>query len=187
MHDLAPLAPLGFDTPQVVSHGDTTLTELPDVALASVAARLGREDATRSGLHTVIGAPAPGPGRFVQGPDLGAFWIGPDQWMIEASYATHELLADTLASAFGGTASVTEQSDGWCRFDMTGPRLFDVFELLCPVDLRPAEPGLATRTTIDHLGCLLVMRETTQISVMGPRSAAHSLWHALETAMRAAA
>lgn len=98
---------------------------------------------------------------------------------------TDDDIATQIAAQAKGTASVTEQSGGWCRFDLAGPRLAEVFALLCSADLR-ASTGFATRTAIDHLGCFVIKRDDARISVLGPRSSAGSLHHALLTAMHAA-
>lgn len=185
MHDLTPLTPLFAEAAQVDTIAGVTQREVTDVALASVAARLGGEAETQALVAGFIGGAAPGPGYATLG-DLSAFWIGPEQWMIEAPLDNYEDLAAQLAAKTSGKASVTEQTDGWCRFDLEGDGLAAVFELLCPLDLRNYAGGEATRTTIDHLGCFVICRTPQLISVLGPRSAAGSLHHALVAAMRAA-
>lgn len=186
MPDLKPITPLGGSEPRIDTLGSVTVTEVTNVALASVAARLGQEEATRATLARVIEAEAPAPAHHGGG-TLSAFWTGPDQWMIEAPIATHEGLAHQMAETFGATASVTEQTDAWCRFDLTGYELPSVMELLCAVDLRAWQGGEVQRTTIDHLGCFVLNRGTRALSVIGPRSSAGSLHHALVTACKAAA
>jgi sarcosine oxidase, subunit gamma len=91
-----------------------------------------------------------------------------------------------LRPLFNDAASLTEQTDGWVRFDVTGPNLPQLFERLCSYDLRAHTPGSATRTVIEHLGCYVVLRATDLVSVIGPRSSAHSLHHALITAAHSA-
>ena len=185
MHDLTPLNALGRATPATATNGGVTLKEVPEVALASVAARLGREADTAAALQTLTGAPAPGPGQFT-GDALIAFWMGPDQFMIEAPFDSHEDIAAHVKNALGDAASVTEQTDGWTRFDIWGDRTGRVFELLCPLDLRRMTPGAAQRTRIHHLGCFVLRRTPDRFSVYGPRASAGSLWHALHGAMIAA-
>lgn len=183
MHDLKPITPLGAADPRIDNIGPLTLTEITSVALASVAARLGSEEATRKTLGELIGAEAPAPSRHT-GDMLSAFWTGPDQWMVEAPISTHEDLAHRLVAAFGATASVTEQTDAWCRFDLKGDDYPAVMERLCAIDLGNWQGGEVQRTTIDHLGCFVVARDARTLSVIGPRSSAGSLHHALITACR---
>nr|WP_282563230.1 sarcosine oxidase subunit gamma [Gymnodinialimonas phycosphaerae] len=167
--------------------GTTTLTERPDIALASVAARMGQEEACRAHLAEVIGA-VPAPGKVqLHDPEAG-FWMSPDSWMIGAPFATHEDLADQLKQRFGDTASVTEQTDAWVVFDLRGAGMEDVMERLCAIDIRTMQTGDGTRTVIDHLGCFLLRRDPSDwVRILGPRSAAGSLHHALVTAMHSVA
>lgn len=187
MHDLAPLTPLGGTAPRVDTYGARTLTEVIDRALASVAARLGREEEAAALVGTLIGAGAPGPSRIGGDGTLAAFWTGPDQWMVEAPFETHEDLAARIVARSEGAVSVTEQTDAWCRFDVTGPDLPRILERLCPVDAQGFVGGEAVRTTVEHMGCFVICRAPEQVSVMGPRSSAGSLHHALVTALRAVA
>lgn len=178
---LAPLTALGHALPEQHSIGPVTLTENPGVALASVAIRAGR-GADVAAAAAAAGIPLPGPGRAEPGAPYGAFWMTPEMWMIEAPFASHEDIRRHLLAIFGDAASITEQTDGWVVIEVTGQRLPDLFERLCNVDLRAAVPGHATRTVIDHIGCYLILRDAGRITVMGPRSSAAALWHALEGA-----
>lgn len=187
MHDLAPITALGGTAPREDVVGSVTLTEKPEIALASVAARLGHEDACRAHLNDVIGA-VPGPGQVqLHDPEAG-FWMGPDMWMVGAPFATHEDLADRLKARFGDTASITEQSDAWVCFDLRGAGMEGVIERLCAIDIRSMKTGDGTRTVIDHLGCYVLRRDPADwVRILGPRSSAGSLHHAILTAMHSAA
>ncbi len=187
MHDLVAITPLGADRARQDRVGAVTLTEAPDWALVSVTARLGQEDACCAAMTVLIGAALPGPGGAVAGAEFGAFWAGPDQWMIEAPYADHEDLAGEVMVVLGDAASVSDQSDGWCRFDLLGEGLNAVLERLCNLDLGAMGTGSANRTAIEHLGCFVLCRTAgAHVSVIGGRSSADSLHHAILTAMRAA-
>lgn len=185
MHDLAPLTALGGSTPMSDTIGAVTIMEAPDWALASVAARLGQEDACNAALADILGAPLPGIAAHVQAARMGAFWTGPHIWMVEAPYHSHENLAASLKAHLGDCASVTEQSDAWVRFDITGDGLERLFERLCNLDLAGRATGTARRTVIEHLGCYVICR-AEGVHVYGPRSSAKSLHHAMTNAARAA-
>ncbi|MEH6647099.1 hypothetical protein [Sulfitobacter sp.] len=74
MHELAPLTAI---TAREDTHGGVTLTELADLALASVAARRGQETACRAHLETLLKEDAPGPSRAVIHDPEAAFLMGP--------------------------------------------------------------------------------------------------------------
>ena len=181
---LKALTPLGHDLPVSETIGPVTITENVGVALASLASRLGRE-AEVAAAAQAAGIPLPGPGR-AETASYGAIWLGPEQWMLEAPFETHEDIVAILKPLFGEAASITEQTDAWVRFDLTAADLPALFERLCGYDLRRNGPGSATRTVIDHLGCYVVRRAENQVSVIGPRSSVHSLHHALIAAARSA-
>ncbi|MES2847173.1 MAG: sarcosine oxidase subunit gamma [Pseudomonadota bacterium] len=184
-HSLKPLCPLGHAAPETVTVGPVTVTEVVTTALASIATRRGREDDVARAAAGA-GIPLPLPGAAQDGAPYGAFWLGPDQWMVEAPFDSHEDIAAILRPVFGDAASITEQTDAWVRLDVTGPDLPALFERLCNFDLRRHGPGSATRTMMEHLGCYMVVRATDTVSVIGPRSSAHSLHHALITAAKSA-
>jgi sarcosine oxidase, subunit gamma len=186
-HRLKPLLPLGGDAPRVDTFDGFVLSENAGLALASLACRQAREADFAKAAQTLLGIAMPAPGKFVTAPPFGIFWIGPGQWFVEAPLATHEDIARFLTSGVRGLASVAEQTDGWARFDAEGARIADVFERLCPLDVRRMQAGDATRTMIEHLGCIVICRDATRrISVLGPRSAAGSLHHALVSAAKSA-
>ncbi len=185
MHDLTAITALGGSVARIDHVGPITLSEQPDWAFASVAARLGQESKCKTALKKRLGANAPDVGDVCVGKDLTAFWTGPHQWMIEAPFEQFEDIAAQVKSVVGTTASVSEQTDGWCRFDMQGDGVVAVFERLCNVNVAAMATGTATRTVIEHLGCFVICRDAgTHLSVIGPRSSAGSMHHALLTAMR---
>ncbi|WP_375553529.1 sarcosine oxidase subunit gamma [Roseovarius mucosus] len=185
MHDLIAITPLGATRPRIDSHGPVTLTEVTDRALASVAARLGHEAQTSAAIAALIGTPAPGPA-CMGGATLTAFWMGPDQWMLSAPVETHEDLAKQVKAQAKGAASVTDQTGAWCRFDLSGDGLADVLERLTNANTRAFTGGEAQRAAVEHMGCFLLCHSPRHISVIGPRSSAGSLHHALLTAIRSA-
>ena len=177
-HRLKPMTPLGHGTPRIVTVGPVTIAEVDSFALASLAARLGRE-AEVERMATSAHVPLPGPGRHAADTLYASFWLGPQQWMIEAPIDSHEDIAAILRTAFADAASLTEQTGAWARFDVTAPDLPALFVRLSAFDLVAHGPGSATRTVIDHLGCYVIVRAIDRLSVLGPRSSAHSLHHAL--------
>lgn len=183
--EMIPLSALGGRAAQKHVHGPVTLTEVTHLALASVAARHGQEDACKKHLSTLLGQAAPDVEELVMNDPEAAFWIGPNQWIVGAPHDSHEDLAARLITRFGPSASITEQSDAWAVFDLQGDAL-PVMELLCPIDMRTLTVGRARRTTIDHLDCFVTRRGEDHLRILGPRSSAGSLHHALLTAMRAA-
>lgn len=184
---LAARTALGGAQPWRTEIGGRVLAERDDLAIASVAARRGGADAVAAQLAARAGADC-GVGAFADGQELGVFWTGPEQWMALADYGRHETLAADLKTALGAEASVTEQTDGWVVFALSGPGLRAVFERLTALDLCAFEPGSASRTVIEHHGVYLLRRAAPEAGwlILGLRSAAGSLRHAITDAMTSA-
>jgi len=187
VHSLKPITALGATEPRVDRVASVTCSEITDLALASVAARLGHESACATKLKSLLNAPAPGAGKALLAQPLSAVWTGPDQWMIGADIATHEDLAALVKSKLGDCASVTEQTDAWCGFDLAGDGVQAVMELLCNANIRAMQSGDAVRSSIHHLGCFVICGDPNGfIRILVPRASAGSLHHAIMTAMKSA-
>ncbi|MBT2130581.1 sarcosine oxidase subunit gamma [Aliiroseovarius lamellibrachiae] len=179
MDKLTALTPLGDVTARVDTIGGLEIREVVDQAMASVAARLGQADLTKETTAAKLGLVLPDVGLSSQAAPFTAFWMGPDQWMISAEHDSHELLASEVKLALGPCASVVEQTDGWCRFDITGVAVCDLFERLCNAPLRQMANGAVTRSSVEHVGAFVWRLTEERVAVIAPRSSANSLHHAL--------
>lgn len=186
MHDLAPFCALGGSAPRIDQVAGVTLTETPGHALASVAARLGQEDACTKHLGTLLGSEAPGVGSWVRSEPISAFWTGPDQWMLSAPFDTHEDLAAQLTAHFGATTAITEQTDAWVWFDMQGDGVEQVMQLCANIDIEKMPVGAAARSVIHYMGVFVLRSAPDALTILGGRSSGGSLHHALLTAMKSA-
>ncbi len=184
-HHLKPHTALGQAAAVTQTVHGVLIRENPNSALASLATRRGRAaDVAR--MAQSVGLALPGPGQISQGTPWSALWIGPEQWLVEAPFASHEDIVSHLAPIFGDAASLTEQTDAWVRFDLQGQGLAAVFERLCALNLRAMADLGGARTVIEHIGVFVLKLAEDHITVLGPRSSAASLHHALITAAKSA-
>ncbi|WP_284165759.1 sarcosine oxidase subunit gamma [Frigidibacter sp. SD6-1] len=174
------LTSLGHSDPVTREIGPYRIVERFDIALASIACRRGRDKDFSKAAKGMV--PLPDPAGSTQGAPYSSFWVAPDMWFVEAPFATNEDIAEELKRLFGDSASVTEQTDGWARFDLFAPDLAPLLERLCNVDFPHVEDGFASRTLVEHIGCYLIRRRQGEVTLYGPRSSAKSLLHAIETA-----
>lgn len=177
MTDLTPITALGGTDPAELRYGPLRLTENADLALASLALRRGAACPAPMGLEL------PGPGKWVAGDGVAAFWIGPDQWMIEAEgCATEDFAADLVEHASG--CSITEQTDGWTVFEVVSEDgaapIRAMMEKLVNLDVAAFGPGSATRTGLHHMSVFVVRRAEDKLAIITMRSTADALWHVLE-------
>ncbi|MGO4854108.1 sarcosine oxidase subunit gamma [Phaeovulum sp. W22_SRMD_FR3] len=179
MTDLMAITALGAASARRQTFGALTLRENPDIALASLALRRGAE------VPRPMGLTLPQPGGLAAGQGIGAFWTGPDQWMIEAEGRAGEDFAAALKEVVP-QASVTEQTDGFVVFEITssagGAPIQALLEKLVNLDPARFGPASATRTGLDHMSVFVLRRSEDHCAFLGMRSFAGSLWHALSTA-----
>jgi sarcosine oxidase subunit gamma len=173
--------------------GGVRITEVADTCLASLAMRRGKAARFRKAAQTALGTDLPAPGQRTGDDTRGVIWMGPDQFLVEAetgmtasTTASMTDLAGELAASFGETASITDQSDAWVRFDITGKDVPAMLERLSAADTRLMLGGAAVRTPVHHMLCVLVCRDAyTGFTIYGPRASAQSLHHALTAAATA--
>ncbi|RWB66290.1 sarcosine oxidase subunit gamma [Mesorhizobium sp.] len=179
MPDLKPVTALGGNDARCVTHGALTLEENVSLALASLALRRGCRQPTPFGLRL------PGPGLWVTGGSAAALWIGRDQWLIEGPGQAEEDFAVKVAAQCLG-CSLTEQTHGFVAFEICSSAgeapIHAIMARLINLDPSRLRPGAASRTGLDHMGAFVIRRAPDCLAILGIRSAAGSLWHALETA-----
>ena len=184
MASLTPTTALGGTIPFDETIGGNRIREVSDAVMASLAMLKGKGAAFKKAAATRLGElPAPShsvghaAGNAGSANRTSTIWMGPDQYLVEG------IDAATLAATFGASAAVTDQSDAWVRFDVTGGDVVAMLERLSGADTRRMQSGSATRTAIHHMHCVIVCRAGgTDFTILGPRSSAASLHHALVAA-----
>lgn len=180
MPDLAPLTAFGRVEPRRQRFGAMALAENTTLGLASLA--VGRSDEAPQ----VMGLRLPSPGAWAETAGIGAFWMSPGQWMVAVENAADADLERDLRTALPD-AAITGQTDGWVILEITSdavPEALDrVMEKLVNLDPSRFGPGSATRTGLEHMSVFVIRRSPTTLAVLGMRSAAGTLWHALEAAV----
>lgn len=177
---------LGGLTPAVDKVGAWTLSEACDRAIASVTARSGQDAAVAQAMETLAHGPVP-IGTLRSGARHQVFSTAQGQWFVVGDHAQDEHLAQSLKSDLGAAASVTEQSDGWAVFHLSGAPLAPVLERLVMADLARLTSGTALRLLMEHMNVFVLCSATdASVEILVARSYARSLHHALLTAMQSA-
>lgn len=181
MTDLIPTTALGGITAREASFGALTVSENSGLGLVSLA--LGRGQVA----PTPFGMDLPEASCAVQCGDHAAFWTGRGQWMIELpGRATDDMAAAVRAEAPG--CVVTEQTDGFVAFEIAssagGAPITALLEKLVNIDSQQLVAGRVVRTGMDHMTVFVIRRSVDRVAVLGMRSFAGALWHALETAAK---
>ena len=161
------------------------LSEVTGTAMAAVTVRSGREHAFGKAFSKAFGRKPPGPAGAIATRKGSVAASAQGQVLVSMEASPDELLA-FLGNAFASTATVTDQSDGWARLALTGPRAVETLERLAMVDLSDEAFGIgsAARTVFEHCTAILVRErpaqgESRRYAILTPRSSAASLLHAL--------
>jgi heterotetrameric sarcosine oxidase gamma subunit len=164
-----------FDGHLPLSHGTVEAVEVVPGSITSVAPHAGQADGVSKALKKAIGSPLPAVGAFTESGDARVAWSGLDQWFV---------MSPEPVTVSG--AALTDQSDAWAAFAVSGADARDVLGRLVPIDLRPAvfEVGHAARSLLGHISCLILRVEADRYIILVFRSMAASAAHDLDRAMR---
>ncbi|MGR3344336.1 MAG: sarcosine oxidase subunit gamma [Paracoccaceae bacterium] len=164
----------------------TVLTEVTDQSLVSIAQPLDGRVALENAVKTAWGCSLPAPGKSAAGTDgqLRLICMGPDAFMVMMP-ANGPLAVPDVNRALGTAGYYTEQSDNWVILGFAGPLAIAALERICPIDLHPnvLPAGSFARTSMEHLGAIVMRESDDQFLLLSPSSSARSFLHALETSI----
>lgn len=179
MYKLAP-RPV-FDN---IAHSWTGLSIAPASIgeLISISSRLGQEADLGKNFKKAHGTTLPSPTKWIKFDQGHIGWLGPDQYLAEIDH-TDEYIDQNAATALGGSASVTLQSDAWVGLDISGERVAELLERLIALDTSDTAfpAGSMARTQMHHLGVILLRYPDTQniYRILSARSSAQYFLHAV--------
>ena len=163
------------------------VVERAGTGIVGAAVPRGGEDGFRDALKRAYGLDVPEVGHALRAANgTRAAALQPGQiWLIAPDGA--EFALDEVRRAFGNHAYLVDQSDAWAALRLEGPldAVRRVLERLCMLDLDGLLPGTATRTTMAHLG-VVILRDERGFTLMSARSSAVSFQQAVSASMRSA-
>jgi len=169
-----------------ITIGDAALTAPANLAVVSVALPLGNETAAEKAIKTAYGAALPDIGKSAMSKDGAARLVrlGRDQAFVIFTHATPDA-EPTVQARLRGKAYTTDQTDVWSGLEISGAGSRAALERICPLDLHPDSfaKGDAARTTMEHLGVLIIRTGQDTFLLLSASSSAGSFLHAVETSM----
>jgi sarcosine oxidase subunit gamma len=161
-----------------------SLTEIREFGLIQIMARRGRGAELANTSRARFQVAAPDVPKAVQTQDGMLIWSGPDQFFVLSKGGTHTM--DTLAPAFSGTASLSDQSHARALIGISGAKARAMLAKLVSIDLHPAlfPVGAAAATSMNHTSVTLWRANDRQdglavFNVLVFASFAESLWHTM--------
>lgn len=105
---------------------------------------------------------------------VAALGLGPGRWLFL------DACPERLALSFSGLASLSDHSDGYAVFEISGPEARRALAKGVPLDLEMFQDGDAAVTAIAHIGAILWKSGPERFALAVFRSYAASFWHWLQ-------
>jgi len=125
----------------------------PDVALAMVMARKGKQPELEERVHSTFGLSLPATPRRVDNGVLSFIWAGPGRWLVATSAHESQTLERILRGELTNAASIVNQSDGRSVVRVRGAQARECLERNLPIDIDPRVfgPGHVALTLAGHI------------------------------------
>ncbi len=155
-----------------------------DFAVVSIALPLGGEAAAQKAIKAAFGSALPDVGKSVLSKGVRLVRMSLDQGFVIFTRVPPDA-EPFVAKKLKGTAYTTDQTDVWTGLTFSGANARTVLERICPIDLHPGAFAVddAARTTMEHLGVLIIRTDTDGFLLMSASSSAKSFLHAIETSI----
>ena len=125
--------------------------------------------------------------RFIRADNRSAFWLGPDEWLLQAVGESPVKVFAELEGRLGGqSCSLVDVSHRSCAFSIVGAKSEYILNHGCPLDLSLAAfpVGMCTRTVIGDAAVMLSRPEEASFDIDVWRSFAPYVWQLLDEARR---
>jgi methylglutamate dehydrogenase subunit D len=124
-----------------------------DLVLALVMARKGKTEDLRRRVQDRYDLTLPLTAQRVEKSGFSFVWAGPERWLAGTSTQTPAAFEAMLRTELSGLASVTNQTDGRCVFQLSGPKARDTLAHGLPIDIDPRVfgPGDTALTLAGHI------------------------------------
>ena len=182
MDSIKQITPLGGNLPVSFNFEGFNILEVINCSLVVLCSRKDCETKLNKLFKKKFNIGLPSISKSSFSDNLTFRWIRPNTWLIEELYSEIDKLEKKIKNNVGNCGSVVNQSDAWCLYDLTGLHCIKVLERLCNVDVERMAKGDISATSLEHLSCFIICKtEQVKYRIMGPRSAAGSLYHAIFT------
>jgi sarcosine oxidase subunit gamma len=159
-----------------------TLAVLPNAAKLSFRGRSAAVDA--AGLAFGV-APSQTACRFTTKGNRTAYWLGPDEWLLQAEGEDPAALVASLSASLSGHShSLVDVSHRSQAFSLSGPQAGYLLNHGCPLDLSPETfpVGMCTRTILGKSTIMLSRAAPEIFHIDVWRSFAPYVWQLIDEA-----
>ncbi len=161
---------------------DSCSVQVLSMNIMSFAMPRGQKTAVAKGLKT-LGLSLPTAPKIFIKDGLYIVQTQPDQWF----FISDVPLKKQTLKQISLQGYCTDQSHGWVGVELSGIDVLSVLERLCPLNLSRESFAInsAARTSLDHLGVLMIRLGDNRFYLFSAASSAESFLHGIKTAILA--
>ena len=163
------------------------ISALENIEIHALAIKLGKEKKASSTIKKIFNCPMPSPGQAELSSEysLKILRLSTDQLFIlyDLQYARQmQTVFDRLSETF----YITEQSDAWSGLKVSGKRVIECLERVCPINLSIETFKLNSfaRTVMEHLNTIIIRNKRNEFELFATSSSEKSFLHAIETSAK---
>ena len=163
------------------------ISALPKKEIYSLAIKLGKDKKASNLIENIYNCPIPKPGKseVAYKHSLKVLRLSTDQlFIIFDSQHLHEIESNfrKLAEAF----YITEQTDAWSGVKVSGKRIIECLERICPINLsiETFKVHSFARTIMEHLNTIIIRNKRNEFELFTNSSSENSFLHAIETSAK---
>ena len=181
---LNPEPPIGFNKKSL---GDLTLIEEDDFSIVSVSLSIDRLPAFKKFVlnNFKTNIPEVGKSKFTKNKNMRIIGLQPGQFFILFERNSHHPVNE-IKNIFGNDLFYSDQSDSWSVITISGSTILNALERICQLDLslENFQVNDAQRTSMEHIGVILIRVDKNEFLLFSPRSSCSSFFHALTTSAK---
>lgn len=163
------------------------IEEAFELCIVSIAIPVGGHAAFSDAFKNAFDTLPPKAGELCTSSDKMIRFLGisPDQMLALVSGAEQDCI-ESIASQLKCACYYTRQTDNWCTLRVSGPKVRDALERICPIDLDPRQfsEQRVARTIMEHLTTIIMRDGDEGFLLLSGSSGASFFLHAIETSIR---
>ncbi len=165
---------------------DSCSVRVLSMNIISFAMPRGQKTAVAKGLKT-LGLSLPTAPKIFIKDGLYIVQTQPDQWFFISDVPPKKQTEKQTLKQISALGYCTDQSHGWVGVELSGADVLSVLERLCPLNLSRQAFAInsAARTSLDHLGVLMIRLGDNRFYLFSAASSAQSFLHGIKTAILA--
>ena len=163
------------------------ISEIGNIEIYSLAVKLNEEGKAAATIKKIFSCkmPAPGNAFISESQKTRILRLSIDQLFLFLNSREFEKVNDHFQE-FSKFFYITEQTDAWSGVKVSGSRVFECLERICPINLstKTFPVNSFARTSMEHLNALIVKTKSNEFELYSASSSAKSFLHAIETSAK---